>query len=96
MSSLGAELYQALETGVLDGTEFSIPTVDEQLAFIKWQTLLSSRLHQPSTNQFLISIWMTGISSTSKRNLDREYLCGRHTLSISKSEALQGGVLTRF
>jgi TRAP-type mannitol/chloroaromatic compound transport system substrate-binding protein len=25
----GGELFQALEKGVLDGTEFSLPTVDE-------------------------------------------------------------------
>ena len=31
----GGELYQALETGVLDATEFSMPTVDEQLGFFQ-------------------------------------------------------------
>ena len=31
----GGELFQALEKGVLDGTEFSLPTVDEQLGFYK-------------------------------------------------------------
>ena len=31
----GGELFQALEKGVLDGTEFSLPTVDDQLGFSK-------------------------------------------------------------
>jgi TRAP-type mannitol/chloroaromatic compound transport system substrate-binding protein len=31
----GGELFQALEKGVLDGTEFSLPTVDDQLGFAK-------------------------------------------------------------
>lgn len=50
----GGELYQALETGTLDGTEFSLPTVDEQLGFYQVASYLYlPGWHQPSTNQYL-------------------------------------------
>ena len=94
----GGELYQALETGVLDGTEFSIPTVDEQLGF--YQVAKHYYLpgwHQPSTNQFLY-INMDDWNKLNKQtqSLIENTCVAANTLSISKSEALQGGVLTRF
>ena len=50
----GGELFQALEKGVLDGTEFSLPTVDDQLGFQKIaKNYYLPGWHQPSTNQFL-------------------------------------------
>ena len=50
----GGELFQALEKGVLDGTEFSLPTVDEQLGFYKVaKYYYLPGWHQPSTNQYL-------------------------------------------
>ncbi len=50
----GGELFQALEKGVLDGTEFSLPTVDEQLGFYKVaKYYYMPGWHQPSTNQYL-------------------------------------------
>ncbi len=47
----GGELYQALETGVLDATEFSLPTVDEQLGLLPGgEELLPARL-APAVDQ---------------------------------------------
>ncbi|MEL0611605.1 TRAP transporter substrate-binding protein [Marinomonas arenicola] len=94
----GGELYQALETGVLDGTEFSIPTVDEQLGF--YQVAKHYYLpgwHQPSTNQFLYintNDWEKLNKQT--QSLIENSCMAANTLAISKSEALQGGVLAKF
>jgi TRAP-type mannitol/chloroaromatic compound transport system substrate-binding protein len=68
----GGELYQALETGVLDGAEFSLPTVDEQLGF--YQVAPYYYLpgwHQPSTNQFLyinLGVWERAGASRRRRS----------------------------
>ncbi|MBR7888808.1 TRAP transporter substrate-binding protein [Marinomonas sp. A79] len=94
----GGELYQALETGVLDGTEFSIPTVDEQLGF--YQVAKHYYLpgwHQPSTNQFLYINTNDWDKLNGQTQALIENTCmAANTLAISKSEALQGGVLTKF
>jgi TRAP-type mannitol/chloroaromatic compound transport system substrate-binding protein len=94
----GGELYQALETGVLDATEFSLPTVDEQLGF--YQVAKHYYLpgwHQPSTNQFLyvnLDVW-NGLEDTTKAMIETACIAGT-TMAIAKGEALQGAVLTRF
>ena len=94
----GGELYQALETGVLDGTEFSIPTVDEQLGF--YQVAKHYYLpgwHQPSTNQFLyINLNEWNDLNKQTQSLIENACVAANTLSIAKSEALQGGVLAKF
>jgi TRAP-type mannitol/chloroaromatic compound transport system substrate-binding protein len=64
----GGELFQALEKGVLDGTEFSLPTVDDQLGFYKVaQYYYMPGWHQPSTNQYLYVNLAPGTSSSHKR-----------------------------
>jgi TRAP-type mannitol/chloroaromatic compound transport system substrate-binding protein len=94
----GGELYQALETGVLDATEFSLPTVDEQLGF--YQVAKYYYLpgwHQPSTNQFLyvnLDVW-NDLSPETRGLIELACTAGT-TMAIAKSEALQGEVLQRF
>lgn len=94
----GGELYQALETGVLDGTEFSIPTVDQQLGF--YQVAKHYYLpgwHQPSTNQFLyinLDTW-NGLNKQTQALIENTCVAA-NTLSIAKAEALQGAVLADF
>ncbi len=94
----GGELYQALETGVLDATEFSLPTVDQQLGF--YQVAKHYYLpgwHQPSTNQFLyvnLDVW-NGLEEQTRAMIDMACRAG-NSYAIAKSEALQGGVLTEF
>ncbi len=94
----GGELYQALETGVLDGTEFSLPTVDEQLGF--YQVAPYYYLpgwHQPSTNQFLyinLGVW-EGLSEQTQGLIDMACMAG-NAYAIARAEALQGEVLARF
>ncbi len=94
----GGELYQALETGVLDATEFSLPTVDEQLGF--YQVAKNYYLpgwHQPSTNQFLyvnLDIW-NGLAPETQATIEMACMAG-NAMAIAKAEALQGAVLKKF
>jgi TRAP-type mannitol/chloroaromatic compound transport system substrate-binding protein len=94
----GGELYQALERGVLDGTEFSLPTVDEQLGF--YQVAKFYHLpgwHQPSTSQYLyvnIEAW-DKLSGAQQAIIETACEAGV-THAIAKAEALQGPVLTKF
>jgi TRAP-type mannitol/chloroaromatic compound transport system substrate-binding protein len=94
----GGELYQALETGVLDGTEFSLPTVDEQLGF--YQVASHYYLpgwHQPSTNQFLyvnLGVWES-LSEQTRALIEMACTAG-NAYAIARAEALQGEVLARF
>jgi TRAP-type mannitol/chloroaromatic compound transport system substrate-binding protein len=94
----GGELYQALETGVLDATEFSLPTVDEQLGF--YQIAKHYYLpgwHQPSTNQFLyvnLDVW-NGLGPETQGLIEMACMAG-NAHAIAKGEALQGAVLKRF
>lgn len=94
----GGELYQALETGVLDATEFSLPTVDEQLGF--YQVAKYYYLpgwHQPSTNQYLyinLDVW-NDLQPQTQALIETACMAGV-AYSISRAEALQGAVLERF
>jgi len=94
----GGELYQALETGVLDGTEFSLPTVDEQLGFYQVADYLYlPGWHQPSTNQFLyinLDTW-NGLEDQSRATIENACMAG-NAYAISRAEALQGAVIQRF
>ncbi|WP_196258043.1 TRAP transporter substrate-binding protein [Pelagibacterium limicola] len=94
----GGELYQALETGVLDGTEFSLPTVDEQLGFYQVAPYLYlPGWHQPSTNQFLyvnLGVW-EGLGDQTKAMIENACWAGT-AYSIARAEALQGAVIQRF
>jgi TRAP-type mannitol/chloroaromatic compound transport system substrate-binding protein len=94
----GGELYQALETGVLDATEFSLPTVDEQLGF--YQVAKFYHLpgwHQPSTNQYLyinLDAW-NDLDDATQGIFEMACTAGV-AYAISRAEALQGAVLARF
>jgi TRAP-type mannitol/chloroaromatic compound transport system substrate-binding protein len=94
----GGELFQALEKGVLDGTEFSLPTVDEQLGFFKVaKYYYLPGWHQPSTNQYLY----VNLASWNKLNAQTQALIEMSctaavTISLAKAEALQGATLAKF
>ncbi len=94
----GGELYQALETGTLDATEFSLPTVDEQLGFYQVADYLYlPGWHQPATNQFLyinLDVW-NGLSEQTQAMLNMACMAG-NAYSIARAEALQGAVISRF
>jgi TRAP-type mannitol/chloroaromatic compound transport system substrate-binding protein len=94
----GAELYQALETGVLDATEFSLPSVDEQLGF--YQVAKHYYLpgwHQPSTNLFLyvnLGVW-DGLGEQTRAQVETTCLAA-FAWSVARAEALQPATLERF
>ncbi|MEX2320029.1 MAG: TRAP transporter substrate-binding protein, partial [Saccharospirillum sp.] len=94
----GGELYQALETGVLDATEFSLPTVDKQLGFsqvAKYYYLPG--WHQPSTNQFLyvnLDEW-NKLNGQTQSLIESSCMAG-NAVALAKAEALQGAVLNEF
>ncbi|MBZ0225407.1 MAG: TRAP transporter substrate-binding protein [Comamonas sp.] len=94
----GGELYQALEKGVLDGTEFSLPTVDEQLGFARVaKNYYMPGWHQPSTNQFLyvnIAAW-NKLKPQTQAQIETTCTAGV-TMALAKAEALQGAVLEKF
>lgn len=94
----GGELFQALEKGVLDATEFSLPTVDDQLGFYKVAKFYHlPGWHQPSTNQFLyvnLAQWEK-LKPVSKALIETTCTAAV-TMSLAKAEALQGDVLTKF
>jgi TRAP-type mannitol/chloroaromatic compound transport system substrate-binding protein len=94
----GGELYQALETGVLDATEFSLPTVDKQLGFFQVaKNYYLPGWHQPSTNQFLyvnLDVW-NGLEEPTKALFEGACMAGM-TYSIARAEALQGAILKDF
>ncbi|MFC7704703.1 TRAP transporter substrate-binding protein [Plastorhodobacter daqingensis] len=94
----GGELYQALETGVLDATEFSLPTVDEQLGFFQVAPYLYlPGWHQPSTNQFLyinLDSW-EGLSEQTQAMIENTCMAG-NAYAIARAEALQGAAIKRF
>lgn len=94
----GGELFQALEKGVLDGTEFSLPTVDEQLGFYKVAKFYYlPGWHQPSTSQYLYvnaKAW-SEISKDTQALIETTCTAGV-TMAIAKAEALQGPMLAKF
>ncbi|MDO9479981.1 MAG: TRAP transporter substrate-binding protein [Hydrogenophaga sp.] len=94
----GGELFQALEKGVLDGTEFSLPTVDDQLGFSKVaKHYYLPGWHQPSTNQFLyvnMAAW-NKLKPQTQAQIETTCTAGV-TMAISKAEALQGEALAKF
>ena len=94
----GGELYQALETGVLDATEFSLPTVDEQLGFYQVAPYLYlPGWHQPTTNQYLyinLDTWK-GLSDQTRAVIENTCMAG-NMYALARAEALQGAAMKRF
>lgn len=92
------ELFQALEKGVLDATEFSLPTIDEQLGFYKVAKFYYlPGWHQPSTNQFLyvnLKVW-NGLKPETKAILETTCTAGV-TMALAKAEALQSEAIAKF
>lgn len=94
----GGELFQALEKGVLDGTEFSLPTVDDQLGFQKIaKYYYLPGWHQPSTNQFLYVNAAAWGKLKPQTQAQIETTCTAGVImSLAKAEALQGDILAKF
>ncbi|WP_421054325.1 TRAP transporter substrate-binding protein [Leisingera sp. D0M16] len=94
----GSEIFQALEKGAIDATEFSMPAVDELLGFYKIvKTNYFPGWHQTYTAFHLIvnkDVW-DGLEDQTRAMFDTA--CTATTLrSLSRGEAIQGAVLRGF
>lgn len=91
------EIYPALEKGVIDATEFSMPTIDEQLGFYKIAKYnYFPGWHQQATTFELIinkDVWNT-LSSTQQAII--ENVCKANLVKcIAKGEGSQGAAMKR-
>ena len=94
----GGELFQALEKGVLDATEFSLPSVDDQLGFYKVAKFYYlPGWHQPYTAQYLYvkkQAW-DDLAPSAQAQIETACTAGV-TMSLAKAEALQGPTIRKF
>ena len=94
----GGELFQALEKGTIDATEFSLPVIDQRLGFDKVVKFnLFPGWHQPFTAQYMLinkSNWdKLGDDS---RALVRNVCMASVVKGLAESEYLQGAVIAGF
>jgi len=94
----GSELFEALEKGVIDATEFSLPTVDEQLGFYKVAKFYHMPgWHQPSTSQYLyVNLDKWNSLDESQQTIMRTACTAGVAKSLARAEGLQGAVLNKF
>jgi len=94
----GGEIYQALEKGAIDATEFSLPEVDQKLGF--HQIVKNNYFpgwHQTFTSLHLIinkGIW-DGLEESTQAILNMACMAGV-TNSLAKAEANQGPIIAAF
>lgn len=94
----GGEIFQALEKGAIDATEYSLPNVDQQLGFNRVAKLnYFPGWHQPSTASHLA---INTERWNSMKNADKaaiEMACTAGvTRNLAKAEQLQGSVIANF
>ncbi len=94
----GGEIYQALEKGAIDATEFSMPAIDQKLGFDKIVKInYFPGWHQTYTATHLVvnkEVW-DALSEASKTFIDMA--CTAGTLrNLAKGEAIQGAVIAGF
>jgi TRAP-type mannitol/chloroaromatic compound transport system substrate-binding protein len=84
----GGELFQALETGTIDATEFSIPVTDQVLGFNQIMDYnLYPGWHQPFTAQYMLINGDTWDSLSEQQVLWVETACQAATLQgLSEGE----------
>lgn len=94
----GGEIFQALEKGAIDATEFALPIVDQALGFNRIAPYnYYPGWHQPSTSLHLavhLATW-NGLEARDQALL--ETTCTAGTLrNLARSEALQGAIIAGF
>ena len=94
----GGEIFQALEKGAIDATEFSLPNVDEALGFDRVAKLnYYPGWHQTYTASHLVvndEVWQ-GLTGAQQAVVETACTAGV-TRNLAKSEARQGAVLAGF
>ncbi|MCG8416422.1 MAG: TRAP transporter substrate-binding protein [Proteobacteria bacterium] len=94
----GGEIFQALEKGAIDATEFSMPAIDKRLGFDRVVKLnYYPGWHQPYTAFHVLinkDLWQ-GLNETTQALI--ETTCTAGVLrNLARGEALQGGIIASF
>ena len=94
----GGEIFQALEKGAIDATEFSLPNVDEALGFDRIAKInYFPGWHQTYTSAHLVIGSDTWDSLTAIEQSLLDIVCTAGvTRNLAKAEALQGPVIEGF
>ena len=94
----GGEIFQALEKGAIDATEFSIPSVDQTLGFNRIAPFnYYPGWHQPSTaSHMLINLDAWATLSPADRTLLETACTAGVTRNLAASEAPQGAIIAGF
>ena len=94
----GGEIFQALEKGAIDASEYSLPIVDEALGFDRIAKInYFPGWHQPFSAVHLAvnkSVWDS--LDGSQRGVFETACTAGVTRNLARSEAVQGPVLERF
>ena len=94
----GGEVYQALETGVVDAAEFSLPSADAQLGFNQVADYYYlPGWHQPSTNQALyvnLDVW-NDLSAQDQSMIEMGCMAA-NAFALARAEAMQGPALSEL
>lgn len=94
----GGEIFQALEKGAIDASEFALPIVDQALGFNRIAPYnYYPGWHQPSTSSHLAVHLDTWNRLEPRDQALLETTCTAGTLrNLSRSEALQGAIISGF
>ena len=94
----GGEIFQALERGAIDATEFSLPSVDSKLGFDRVASFnYFPGWHQPFTAFHLVvgeDAWKA-LGASARANLETACTAGV-TRNLARAEALQAPVLDDY
>jgi TRAP-type mannitol/chloroaromatic compound transport system substrate-binding protein len=94
----GGEIFQALETGAIDATEFSMPAIDERLGFDRVVSYnYFPGWHQPFSAFHLVVNLASWERLAASQQAAVETSCMAAVVnSLAKGEALQGKAIERF
>ncbi len=94
----GGELFQALEKGTIDATEFSMPVIDQILGFNKVVNYnMFPGWHQPFTAQYMLinrDEWEA--ASASQKSLIETTCTAATTMGLAEGEYKNGSILQEF
>ncbi|MGA0840693.1 MAG: TRAP transporter substrate-binding protein [Pseudomonadales bacterium] len=94
----GGEIFQALEKGAIDATEYALPVVDDKLGFDRVAPFnYYPGWHQPATAFHLVvnlPLW-EALPPADQALLETACTAGV-TRNLARSEGLQGGVIAEF
>jgi len=94
----GGEIFQALEKGAIDATEYALPVVDQQLGFSRIASYnYYPGWHQPATaGHLVVNLDRWRALAPSARALLEAVCTSGVTRNLARSEALQGPIIRDF